>query len=119
VHDERHQTPGGLGGVRDATDAKRKVCDMTLDEPVASGLSYTVTNVDGHSPSGLADFTGDVHLTVTKEGESTHLVGVVGGETHDGVRFYQKDPGLHDRDIRVWIITESGGSFWAEPLSAF
>ena len=92
---------------------------MTADEPVASGLSYTVTNIDGHSPSGLDDFTGDVHLTVTKEGESTHLVGVVGGETADGVRFYQKDPGLHDRDIRVWIITESGGSFSGRTIVRF
>ena len=91
---------------------------MTVDEPVASGVSYTVTNIDGHPPGGLGDFTGEVHLTVTKEGESTQLVGV-GGETADGVRFYQKDPGLHDRDIRVWIITQSAGSFRAKPLSAF
>jgi hypothetical protein len=91
---------------------------MTADEPVESGLSYAVTQIDGHVPGSLGDFTGEVHVTVSKDGAPTQLIGV-GGETADGVRFYQKDPALHDRDIRVWFITESGGSFWAEPLSAF
>ena len=91
---------------------------MTMDEPVGSGLSYTVTHIDGHPPVSLGDFTGEVHVTVTKDGAPTQLIGV-GGETADGVRFYQKDPALHDRDIRVWIITENAGSFRAKPLSAF
>jgi len=91
---------------------------LTIDEPVGSGLNYIVTHIDGHQPASLQDFTGDVQLTVTQNGAPTHLVGV-GGETVDGIRFYQKDPALHDRDIRVWFITDNDGTFRAEPLSAF
>ena len=91
---------------------------MTMDEPVGSGLSYIVTHIDGHQPGSLQDFTGDVQLTVTQNGAPTRLIGV-GGEPVDGVRFYQKDPGLHDRDIRVWLVTDDGGTFRDEPLSAF
>ena len=91
---------------------------MTIDEPVGSGLSYLVTHIDGHQPGSLQDFTGEVQLTVTQNGAPTQLVGI-GGEQVDGVRFYQKDPGLHDRDIRVWFITDDDGTFRAEPLSAF
>jgi len=91
---------------------------MTMDEPVGSGLSYLVTHIDGHPPVSLGDFTGEVHVTVAQHGAPTQLIGV-GSETADGVRFYQKDPALHDRDIRVWFITDNGGTFGAEPLSAF
>ncbi len=91
---------------------------MTIDEPVGSGLSYIVTQIDGHQPDSLRDFTGEVQLTVTQNGATTRLNGV-GGETVDGVRFYQKDAALHDRDIRVWFITDNDGTFRAEPLSAF
>jgi len=81
-----------------------------MDEPVGSGLSYLVTHIDGHQPASIQDFTGEVQLTVTQDGAPTHLIGV-GGETADGVRFYQKDPVLHDRDIRVWFITDNDGIF--------
>jgi hypothetical protein len=37
------------------------------------------------------------------------LIGV-GGEATGGVRFYQKDPALHDRDIRVWLVTDDDGA---------
>ena len=92
--------------------------DMTVDEPVGSGLSYIVTHIDGQPPASLDDFTGEVQVTVTKDGAPTQLIGV-GGETADGVRFYQKDPALHGRDIRVWLITENSGSFRAKPFAAF
>jgi hypothetical protein len=62
---------------------------MTIDEPVGSGLSYLVTHIDGHQPGSLQDFTGEVQLTVTQNGAPTQLIGV-GGETVDGVRFYQR-----------------------------
>jgi len=91
---------------------------MTEDDPVESGLSYAVTHIDGHAPGSLDDFTGEVQVTVTKHGTPTQLVGV-GGEVANGVRFYQKDPSLNDRDIRVWMITESAGNFRAQPLSVF
>jgi len=91
---------------------------MTKDDPVESGRSYIITHIDGHAPGSIDDFTGEVQVTVTKDGAPTQLLGV-GGETANGVRFYQKDPALHDRDIRVWLITETAGSFRAEPLSVF
>ena len=91
---------------------------MTMDEPVGSGLGCIVTHIDGHQPDSLQDFTGDVQLTVIQNGAPTQLIGV-GGEATDGVRFYQKDPALHDRDIRVWLVTDNDGTFRAEPLSAF
>ena len=91
---------------------------MSVDDPVESGLSYAVTHIDGHAPGSLDEFTGEVQVTVNKDGAPTQLVGV-GGETANGVRFYQKDPALYDRDIRVWMITESAGSFRAKPLSVF
>jgi hypothetical protein len=92
--------------------------DMTVDEPVGSGLSYIVTHIDGQPPASLDDFTGEVQVTITKDDAPTQLIGV-GGETADGVRFYQKDPTLHGRDIRVWLITDNGGTFLATPFAAF
>ena len=91
---------------------------MTVDEPVGSGLSYIVTHIDGQPPASLDDFTGEVQVTITKDDAPTQLIGV-GGETADGVRFYQKDPTLHGRDIRVWLITDNGGTFLATPFAAF
>ena len=91
---------------------------MTIDEPVGSGLSYIVTHIDGQPPASLDDFTGEVQVTITKDDAPTQLIGV-GGETADGVRFYQKDPTLHGRDIRVWLITDNGGTFLATPFAAF
>jgi hypothetical protein len=91
---------------------------MTQDDPAETELSYAVTHIDGHAPGSLDDFTGEVQVTVSKDGAPTHLLGV-GGEVANGVRFYQKDPSLHDRDIRVWMITESAGNFRAQPLSVF
>jgi hypothetical protein len=91
---------------------------MTGNDPIDSGRGYTVTHIDGQPPGSLEDFTGEVWLTVNKDGAPTLLVGV-GGETANGVRFYQKDPALSDRDIRVWMITKSANGFRAEPLSVF
>jgi hypothetical protein len=89
------------------------------DEPVESGQCYVVIAVDGHPPDGLDNFTGDIHLTLTRNGRDMQVVGS-GTRTPDAVRFYQKDVGLHQRDLRVWVITDAGGrSFHAEPYAAF
>jgi hypothetical protein len=37
---------------------------MATDGPVISGLAYTVTEVDGHPPTGLAGCLGDRTLTL-------------------------------------------------------
>ena len=92
---------------------------FTADDPVASGRNYNVTEVDGHQPEALSDFVGDTWLTMVRDGMSLRMIGD-GNATGDGVRFYQKDPGPADRDVRVWVITDGGdGTFLAEPLAAF
>ena len=92
---------------------------FTADGPVESGCRYHVTEVDGHQPATLSDFAGDTRLTLVRDGMSQRLVGD-GNRTGDGVRFYQKDPGPDDRDMRVWVITDGGdGTFLAEPVAAF
>ena len=73
-------------------------------EPVESGQSYTITHVDGREPESLDDFTGDVHLTLVRNGQQLHVEGAV-TRTADSLRLYQKDLALQDRDIRVWTIT--------------
>jgi len=89
------------------------------DEPVESGQLYAVAMVDGHPPEALDEFAGNVHLTLVRNGREIVIVGS-GTVTTDAVRFYQKDFGLHERDLRVWVITQAGdATFGAEPLSAF
>ena len=92
----------------------------TIEPPVESGQSYTVTEVDGHEPGSLTDFDGDVHLTLTRNDEPLHVKGSGTTPAEDTVRFYQKDVTLHDRDIRVWTIARSDdATFVAAPLAAF
>ena len=88
-------------------------------EPVESGQSYTITHVDGREPESLDDFSGDVHLTLVRNGQQLHVTGAA-TRTADSVRFYQKDLALQDRDIRVWTITgRDNSSFLATPHAAF
>ena len=92
----------------------------TADPPVESGQVYTVTKVDGQPPQSLADFAGDIDLTLTRNGQLFQLIGAAARPTAGSVRFYQKDVAQHDRDIRVWTITEAGAaSFLASPFAAF
>ena len=92
---------------------------FTADEPVESGCSYRVTEVDGRRPEALSDFAGDTRLTLIMGGMNHRLVGD-GATTGGVVRFYQKDPGPDDRDVRVWVITDRGDrTFIAEPVAAF
>jgi hypothetical protein len=94
------------------------------DEPVESGQHYLVTMVDGHPPESLDEFSGDIHLTLARNGRDLQAVGS-GTLMPDSVRFYQKDFGLHQRDLRVWVITETTNdstgeaTFGAEPFAAF
>jgi hypothetical protein len=88
-------------------------------EPVASGQSYLITEVNGRPPGGLGDFTGAIQVTAVKDGQHLTLVGAA-TQTQGVVRFYQKDPGPDDRDVRVWTIVDQGsGSFLGQPLAAF
>ena len=94
--------------------------NSAADVPVESGQDYTVTNIDGHQPNTLDDFTGDVHLTLVRNGQPLQVMGSGSAPVDSEVRFYQKDLALHDRDIRVWIITSSAdATFLAAPHAAF
>jgi len=91
----------------------------TADEPVESGAQYLITGVGGHTPAGLLDFAGEVSISLAKNGKQLEMMGC-GAEDSGEVRFHQKDPGLHERDVRVWTITEqNNGRFWARPNAAF
>ena len=88
-------------------------------EPVESRQSYTITHVDGREPESLDDFTGDVHLTLVRNGQQLHVEGAV-TRTADSLRLCKKDLALQDRDIRVWTITgRDNSSFLATPHAAF
>ncbi len=90
------------------------------NEPVGSGQLYQVTDVDGRTPSSLGNFTGDVCLTLIRNGRAVQMLGSGCAVADDGVRFHQKDPGPDGKDIRVWTITQCGdGGFLAAPLAAF
>jgi hypothetical protein len=80
---------------------------MATDGPVISGVAYTVTEVDGHPPTGLGGCLGDRVLTLVGNGLSHRVHGT--GTNHAGnVRFHQKDLGPDGRDVRVWTITHLG-----------
>ncbi|WP_447154152.1 hypothetical protein [Nakamurella sp. GG22] len=89
------------------------------DESVGSGQLYPVTDVDGRAPRSLADFRGEVCVTLIRNGDAVQMLGS-GCEAPTGVRFHQKDPGRDGKDVRVWTITEVlDGSFVASPEAAF
>jgi len=48
---------------------------MATDGPVISGLAYTVTEIDGHPPTGLAGCLGDRTLTLVGSGLSHRVRG--------------------------------------------
>ena len=60
------------------------------DLPVESGQGYTITDIDGHPPECLEDFTGDIHLTLARNGQLLHVTGSGASPTADSMRFYQK-----------------------------
>jgi hypothetical protein len=88
-------------------------------EPVGSGQSYTINEVDGRVPNSLDDFNGDIHLLLIRNEQALHVVGN-GTRQGNSVRFYQKDLALNNRDIRVWTVTAGDDyTFLAAPLAAF
>lgn len=69
---------------------------FSADEPVESGCSYRVTEVDGHRPHALGDFAGDTRLTLVRGGMSHRLVGdgnTTGGGVAVGCVFTRRIPG--------------------------
>jgi hypothetical protein len=91
---------------------------MAAQEPVVSGQWYTVTEVDGRPPTGLASCVGERVLTLAMNGLSHRMFGT--GVEHSGrVRFHQKDLGPDGKDVRVWTISDAGdNSLLAEHCAA-
>jgi hypothetical protein len=58
---------------------------MTTQEPVVSGHGYTIIEVDGRPPAGLADCVGEHLLTLVGNGLSHRVFGT-GGREHRPVR---------------------------------
>ena len=80
---------------------------MAAQEPVVSGQWYTVTEVDGRPPTGLASCVGERVLTLAMNGLSHRMFGT-GVEHSAGVRFHQKVLGLDGKDVRVWTTSDPG-----------
>ena len=91
---------------------------MAAQEPVVSGQWYTVTEVDGRPPTGLASCVGERVLTLAMNGLSHRMFGT-GVEHSASVRFHQKDLGPNGKDVRVWTISDPGdNSLLAEHCAA-
>lgn len=89
-------------------------------DPVGSGQLYPVTDVDGRTPLSLDSFSGDVCVTLIRNGNAVQMLGSGCSVAGDGVRFHQKNPGPDGKDIRVWTITEGpDGTFLAAPFASF
>lgn len=90
------------------------------DHPVASGRQYPITDLDGRPPRTLAEFTGDVCLTLIHNQDAVQMLGAGCPVTGSAVRFHQKHPRRNDKDVRVWTITQSAdGTFFATPYATF
>ncbi len=104
-----------------ADEAVRDGAGMTFatEDPVASGQTYLVTEVNGQPPNRLADFAGDVEVTLANGNSPITLAGEA-AQVDGAVRLCQKERGPTHRDIRLWTVTEQdGGGFAAEPFAAF
>ena len=80
---------------------------VAADGPMISGVAYTVIEIDGRPPTGLAGCLGDRTLTLVRSGLS-HRVRGTGTNHPGGVRFQQKVLGPDGKDLRVWTITHPG-----------
>lgn len=78
-------------------------------DPVVSGKPYAVREVAGHDPRTLDDFVGAATI-VMEDGRRVTGVGVVDGLI---ARFREKDS-EGSKDVRVWRISRSDGTFVAE-----
>ena len=107
----------GLLGTRSAMRKGCRVVSFTTPESVPAGTAQLVFEVQGHIPTGLADFAGDVSFVL--EGEEHHLIEGSGRVHGDRVRFHQKDMAANGKDVRVWGIRQEGNAFLAEPTPSF
>ena len=96
----------------------RTQMSFTTPTTVPSGMSVPVLEVDGHQPSELQDFVGDVSFVVALEPPVlVHGTGRVEGQT---VRFHEKDVDHDGKDIRVWEVRAGDdGQFVAEHAAQF
>ena len=86
--------------------------------PIASGRPYPVLDVGGATPSELAQFVGAAMFTIDRDGSPSRVCGE-GSADEPGVLFREKDVDHSGKDVRTWMISESGGGFTAESVSRF
>ena len=90
---------------------------FSTPQPVPSGAAQRVLEVQGHAPTSLQDFDGDVAFVV---GEDMHyLVQGCGRINGDTVRFHEKDLANNGKDIRVWQVRPEASNFVAEHLGVY
>lgn len=90
---------------------------FSAPQAVPSGTELRVLEVQGHPPTSLVDFDGDIDFVV---GEDLHyLVRGSGSVTGEVVRFYEKDVENNGKDIRVWQVRQGEATFVAEHLAQF
>lgn len=83
-------------------------------DPIVSGRVYTIIDIKGQEPLLIDDFVGATEFSLAGDGVP-HLITGVGAADSHGVRFYEKDPFHHGKDVRIWDITPTAdGRFSAQ-----
>lgn len=86
-------------------------------QPIPSGTAQRVLEVQGHPPTSLQDFDGDVEFVVGED--LRYLVQGSGRVNGDSVRFHEKDMANNGKDIRVWQVRAEDTDFVAEHLGVY
>lgn len=88
--------------------------DRSNVDPVASGVPYTVTEVNGRPPAVLSDFTDHsiIELTVARGNSIVQILGSVHLDP-SGTIVHEKDGDGIGKDVRVWVIRATDGGFEA------
>ena len=74
---------------------------------IVSGVPYEVTDVEGHAPSALEEFTGPVTIHTHGPTGDQEVCGSGGRPYGGAVRLYEKDRQGTGKDIRVWTVRAS------------
>lgn len=90
---------------------------FTTPHAVPSGAAKPVLEVQGHPPTDLSDFEGDVAFVVGED--LRYLVRGSGRMAGDVVRFHEKDVQNNGKDVRVWQIRKEQAGFVAEHAAVF
>jgi hypothetical protein len=91
---------------------------FTTPTTVPSAMSVRVLEVDGHEPTELQEFAGEVSFVIALD--PPVLVRGTGRVDGPTVRFHEKDVDHSGKDIRVWAVRPGDdGHFVAEHAAQF